>query len=288
MKKTLAIPALISIVMVSCRPKPIDIDIPQSKKAVTISSIAYDQHSAYISASYSISSMLAHGDTSMNFVDKMPADMLIDSALVLLTNENSTDTLYKIKPGVFGSRNLDLKYGQKYTLVLHDYKERTTVNAITTFLPKPVIKDISIQLSENATDTLTSIRVSIADATSESKYFVSYSTTRQLREGSKGEVKDLSAAHSFEPKRLQLFSGADADNGVLTKSFTCKAHKSDTLIVHVGNIDNAHYKYLEVYKKTGYLINQLSGEPINLPTNINTGFGYFSLHQLTSKVLVVY
>ena len=30
--------------------------------------------------------------------------------------------------------------------------------------------------------------------------------------------------------------------------------------------------------ETGYLVNQLTGEPVNLPSNMSNGYGYFTMH----------
>ena len=67
--------------------------------------------------------------------------------------------------------------------------------------------------------------------------------------------------------------------GELTQQYTLKLSPRDTLIVQVARIDEGYFKYLQTYKRTGYLINQLTGEPINLPTNIQTGYGYFAIYK---------
>ena len=87
--------------------------------------------------------------------------------------------------------------------------------------------------------------------------------------------QNMSAMATFEPKQLELLqSNATA---ALSHSFTIKASAGDTLVVQVCRVDGGYYKYLQAYKRTGYLINQLTGEPINLPTNVQTGYGYFAL-----------
>jgi hypothetical protein len=94
----------------------------------------------------------------------------------------------------------------------------------------------------------------------------------------------MSSLQVFEPKRLELLTDADAKGDIIDKSFELLVSPSDTVVVTVGKIENHYFKYLDAYKRTGYLINQLTGEPINLPTNISGGFGYFSLFVPQRKV----
>ena len=75
-----------------------------------------------------------------------------------------------------------------------------------------------------------------------------------------------------------LYSSKDAVNNKLMKTITLSAAGSDTIDVEIAKIDGGYYKYLDAYIKTGYLVNQLTGEPVNLPSNMSNGYGYFTMH----------
>jgi len=50
-----------------------------------------------------------------------------------------------------------------------------------------------------------------------------------------------------------------------------------TLIAYtLSNISPDYYKFLTTWKTSAQLFNQLTGEPINFPTNIKGGYGFFT------------
>lgn len=274
-KHTLSALALLAIIS-SCRPKPLDIEVPQSNPKVSITSVAYDNHTVFVSVGYSASSMTI-SDTSVNHPSSLPAEMQLDSATVIVSCEGKNDTLHKVRPGLYGSRTLNLNYSNRYTLIVIDHKYNSTTHSTTSFIPKANIGEVTTYRAE--ADSLVDLNIEIKDANAGKQYFVSYCTAKQMKEAAKGDVKKLKDIQAFEPKRLELLSGSEAKDNVIKKVIRVKAEVRDTLIVQIAQIENAHYKFLQAYKKTGYLINQLTGEPINLPTNIEPGFGYFSLYQ---------
>ncbi len=285
--QTLFVPAILIVSILSCRPKPIDIDVPQGPPRLVISSASLDDHSAVVSAGYSISSLSSLADSARGKnIASLPKDMLVDSGLVTITANGHTDTLQKISSGLFGSYSLHLQASVSYTLRVLDYRKNTEVVAVTYYYSKPVFDTIQPIVVRTATDTSVKLKVSTKGINAGDHYFISYATTRNVRDITKPiSYKNISSLASFVPKQLILFTGEDVAVGTPDKSFTLNVHGNDTLLVHIGHIDEAYYNYLTAYKRSGYLINQLTGEPINLPTNIVTGFGFFSLYTPTRLLL---
>ena len=60
--------------------------------------------------------------------------------------------------------------------------------------------------------------------------------------------------------------------------------RTDTIAVTLSNISEGYYKFLSTYLKSGNIINQITGEPIDYPTNVNNGYGYFSAHYPDVKI----
>jgi hypothetical protein len=162
--------------------------------------------------------------------------------------------------------------------VVKDYKTGKVASAVTTYFPKPALDTLSPEIIKGGTTPVVKLKMSISNVSPKEYYMVCYTTSDNVRQATTSVSASVSALTSFVPKRVELFTSDDAVNGRLSKNIVLNVTATDTLLVHCGRIDEAYYNYLAAYKRSGYLINQITGEPINLPTNINPGVGYFSLY----------
>lgn len=264
----------------ACRPKPIDIAVPQQTGTITISSVALNDHTIALAAGYSINSLVDLQDSLENEDNNsIPKSLLLDSATVTISeNGQMPVNLTRLSAGVFGSRDIKLQEGVKYTLSVADHKKNLAVTANTCFMPKPQLGKIVPEVIRNTSDSIIRLRVTLNDVKAGDHYFVFYNTAGNVRSDILGSGFSLSALRTFEPKHLELITAEGNANGNIDKTFTLSVKADDTISVTIGKIDGGYYKYLEAYKRTGFLINQLTGEPINLPTNVSDGYGYFSLY----------
>ena len=58
----------------------------------------------------------------------------------------------------------------------------------------------------------------------------------------------------------------------------------DSIAVILSHVTKGYFEFLNAFKKSGALINQLTGEPINYPTNVNNGYGYFNAYFPTTRI----
>jgi hypothetical protein len=63
-----------------------------------------------------------------------------------------------------------------------------------------------------------------------------------------------------------------------TKKLKSEIQPSDTIAVTLSNISEGYFKFLTAYRKSGSLFNQITGEPIDYPTNVVNGYGYFNTY----------
>ena len=270
--------AVIILILPGCKPKPIDIAIPQQPETITISSVALNDHTIAVAAGYSVNSLANLEDSLQNENrQSIPKGMLLDSAIVTISENGQIPyTLTQVSTGVYGSRDIKLREGVQYTLSVIDQKKNIAVTSSTCFVPKPQLDKVYPELIRNSSDTITKLHVHLKDVKAGEHYFMFYNTARNTRAYFMGSDMSMASLQAFEPKHLELFT--PGTGGQIEKVFTLSVKPDDTLNVTIGRIDDSYYKYLEAYKRTGYLINQITGEPINLPTNINNGFGCFSLY----------
>jgi hypothetical protein len=276
--------------LLGCRkPNPIDIAIPQSESKMVISSHVVNEHVIMVSAVYSIPSTARPTDVSSS--QQMAKEMLIDSALVVINEAGQPPVpMSKLSSVLYTVTNVTLKPGTEYTLTVTDCKKNVTTTAKTTYTTTSSLINIATSMAGTANDSLVNMSISIDDVNTGDRYFVSYSTLSQLRQTA-GSIKenitkaDMASLVSFEPKRIQLLENTTTGQNKITGSFAIKASHNDTLLIQVARVDDDYYKYLVAYKRTGYFLNQLTGEPINLPSNIKTGHGYFALYQTRELVV---
>jgi hypothetical protein len=271
---------LLFTALASCRPKPIDIEIPQQDARLVISASCINESTVVVAAAYSVTSLRNLEDTSEQ--GPVPKDMLVDSAIVTIAGAGQLpDTLTSVSSGIYGSRSLKLHPGIKYTLTVIDLKKNAAATATTVYMPKAEVESVTPEVIRYAEDTVIKLHVRIKNAQPGDRYFMSYNTLAQAREL---VLEPVSSLTSFSPKRIELFEESATDR-VITKTLLLDAMPRDTLAIHIGRVDQHYYKFLDAYKRTGYLINQVTGEPINLPTNISKGFGYFALYRPERRLI---
>lgn len=272
------LPALLPLVLLfSCQPKPLEIEVKQSAPQLTLSSATPDEHTVLVSAGYSINSMVSLGDT-VNGGKGLPDDMLLEEGVVTLAAEGRTpDTLYPVASGLYANRNLQLEKNASYTLTVYDRRKGVSGMASTPYFPLPAIDSLVPEVTRRKGDTGVILHIKLPEAGADDFYFVSYNTAAAERELHRSPYALAATLAAFSPKQLTLLSTADVKNGCIRRVIPLSCKGTDTLLVHTGKIDKAYFDYLTAYKKSGSLINQLTGEPINLPSNVVSGLGFFSL-----------
>jgi len=263
----------------ACRkPAPLDIEIPQDKPAMVISSFCPNNRAVFIAAGYSINSSV-NIDSVISGTRDVPAGMMIESARVTIEESGVPATLANltaIRKGIYGNTDVLLKPGQSYKVTIADDTKGITTSATTTYMPQPQVSKLTPERVIKNGDTVFKLHFAIENVAAEAHYYVSYTTSSARKKA--GTSKDIDAVHDFEAKKISLYSSADVVNNTINKTITLTAKANDTLHVEVARIEDGYRKYLEAYIKTGYLVNQLTGEPVNLPTNLSNGHGYFTLH----------
>lgn len=270
------------ITLFACRkPKPLDIAIPEKNNDAVVTSFATD-NVIVVSAGYSAQALKKLDDTAAGFI---PRDLLMDSAVVTIEQQGKQQyKLAKASNGLYVSDEIKLSERAEYKLMITDLKTGKITSAGTQYLPFTNEAEVKTTfIAGNGGDSLLNVHVAVNNVEANDKYFISYTTLEQLRKNTKlpelaSLNKGIKSIVSFEPKKIQLIDGNKALSGVLEHSFSINATRQDTMVIQIARIDEGYYNYLAAYKRTGYLINQLTGEPINLPSNIKPGYGYFALY----------
>ncbi|MGQ0828591.1 MAG: DUF4249 family protein, partial [Bacteroidota bacterium] len=111
-----------------------------------------------------------------------------------------------------------------------------------------------------------------------------------LKQPSKGGNLDISSYFGNGSNKIlsvfDLLNDASFTDGKLIKTtiISPMVKASDTIAVELAHISKGYYEFLTAYKRSSKLINQLTGEPINYPSNVQNGYGYFNAHYPDGKI----
>lgn len=276
MKSHIIIAALCTLIIACRKPAPLDITVPQSGKTIVVSSASPNSHTLIVAAGYTFHSAL-HADSVTDNQDALISKYMIDSGSATLSYDGNTELpLYRITKGVFARNDLLLQPGKSYTLTVVDNKNNIVTKGSATYMSPPVVNHVTPVKTLRGTDTVVQLNFELDNIQPGEYYYVSYKTNSATKHTPGGTKKDI--VHNFEPKKVLLYNNKDAINNKLSKTITLSSAGTDTIDVEIAKIDGGYYKYLDAYIKTGYLVNQLTGEPVNLPSNMSNGYGYFTMH----------
>lgn len=282
MKSNSFIILLVAVCFSSCYPEPIPITIEETKPKIAISSTAIDANTVMVIASYSINSLANVNYSTTGNSPLLPEGVLIEKALVTISDGTKIYTLDKIYSGVYVNSNMNLKEGMHYNLSVTDLAEGNKVSAHTIYYEAVTADKILPVVTRKTKDTTIQLKMRLLDNSTTLNYYVmAYDHVNPSTVPSPVNSSNFSIIDMDAVKKVEIFSSAEAVNGVIDKTFSILNTKpTDTLFVHYGKIDKGYFNYLNSYKKTGSLINQITSEPITLPTNIFTGFGFFALYNV--------
>lgn len=264
----------------SCRPDPIDIDVPPAEERLVIASQVIPNSIMVIGLTRSFSALDAGGQDD-TLQDDFLNRILVENAIVTVTHPGGVDTLYMLTPGVYASINVLLTSYGVYTVHAVDPSTGEEVTATTELLPQIQFDSIQpyISLDPITSDSAAFIHYEITDFPNEENYYVAC-YYRKSQDTSAFDLNNYFSQGTNELTNFDLITEQDFDqNGKLSRNQQLPTVSiNDTIACTVSHITKGYYEFLTAYKRSSSLFNQLSGEPINYPTNVMGGYGYFNTH----------
>lgn len=269
----------------SCRfnPNPLDVDIAEQPQKLVVSSFVLPPQEMVVTFTRTFSALL--GSDSINLRDDNVAKrVFVENGAVSITYRGKSVTLQPLAPGLYGSVDIEQWYNEKYTLRASDARTGQSVQAETVLLEPVPFDQVIPEQVRLLGDTLYSVRYRFTDRPNvENYYLVTYTNLRDLRNSTQTFSKNL---FNFQRSQFNVFSDrAEGDGKTINFQPNLSGKAGDTLVVALSNIPKGYYEFLAAYKRSGNLFSQLIGEPINLPSNVVGGYGYFAM--ILPKVEVV-
>ena len=278
MNKTLIISILSLLVFTNCRPDPIDIELPQAEKRLVISSQVIPGSIMVVTVSRSMDTKGFNIDAESPSQDLIN-QLLVDSGLVTISYNGITDTLFSAPgvPGVFLSVSTPQFLNTTYSLFAKDYNTGMEVTSSEFMLPQVALNRASASTDTAGIISTTTVNYDFNDPQNEDNwYMVNFYAQRDSNSMNGGF--DLTE-NSNVLKETIVLSDKNFTSPTFSGSHKLSDWNQDTLVVSISNISKGYYEYLNARLRSGGLFTSISREPVNHPTNIMGGYGFFTTHK---------
>lgn len=285
MRKTLLIvSAFIAMTFASCLPPTIDIDVEPAPPTLCIASLVLGNNGVVVGLTRSYSP-LERPPESDTLSDDLMEQILVTGATVTISYGAQTDTLTELAPGIYSNIFTTITEGETYTLRAVDPQMNLSVYAVTTMRPDVALDTVYPFIVRNNPDTMVYFHYKLRDNTSIGNYYV-INFIKKVQGDSAFDINSIFAAGSNEVlTEFELLDDQAFENGILEKDVRIfSAGPTDTVAVTVSEISKGYYEFLSALKRSSSIFNQLTGEPITYPSNVEGGHGYFTMHRTNSDL----
>lgn len=266
--------------LTSCAPDPIDITLPGHEPKLVVYSQVVPDHYMVVGVSKSFSSLAGHGD-SLSRDSAHLAGIIVEHALVTIRFADKVEILEHMGNGLYASTSVHQYYGQTYTLYIKDSVSGLSVTSTSRMLPMVDFDSIEPIVERKPGDTVITMHYSFRDVPGEDNFYMINMHVPQ--KDSTLSYSSLLSVKRKEPTMI-LLSDKMMTDGRFSMKQKLNVSARDTVAFTLSNISEDYFKFLTAYQKSGRLFNQITGEPINYPTNITGGYGFFTTHNPAIKV----
>ncbi len=260
-----------------CIPDPLPVDnIAKPVTKIVVSSQMVPNVGLVVLVTRTVSALEAGRDTDIN---TLLQQIVINDAIVTLNYGNNLETLQNRGSGLYSSANSQWTTGVEYTLnvVTPLFGEVTS----TALVPQQVaFASVGIKLYSTGYDSLLQVDYGLNDPSGKNFYMVSVQKFSM-----KQDVQSLLNPKIFTHLTDDLtFDGKRFDENF--KTLFQDFSKGDSVAVVMANVSEGYYKFLKL-RNDRFRFSDFSSEPLNYPSNIQGGYGFFNLHVPDVRVFVV-
>jgi hypothetical protein len=254
----------------SCMPEPLGISgLPVVQPQIVVSTQIVPDESLVVLLTKTFGALDADGDSD-------PAVLLnqiaVNDAVVTITGPQRTDTLLFLGLGFYGGLIIPFEAGQEYTLNVIS-ETLGEVRATTTVKPQVLFKEIEASLYYNGFgDTLAEISYSLVDPVGANWYMLNVQEVEQ-EDITENVLNPRAYTRLVDDKNFDGNTYAE-----ITRVFPRDYSEGDTIAVSLSNISEEYYTFIEKRIDNRYSFIEYLSEPVNYPTNVIGGKGYFNLY----------
>lgn len=254
----------------SCRPKDIDINVESEDSKLVVFSHVIPNSYMLISLTQSFSALEPQDSVTVE-------DLLVGGAAVSVKFNNETIEFYELAYGLYASVETPTTAGINYELTA--IKGNDTITALSTMLAQATLEEATPIITKTVTDTNTAIRVSFEDNPSEDNWYI----INVYKKGAAAETDGIDGVNFFGNGSNVLAKTVLLSDNEIPGMYTAtlnldNVHHTDSIVVTLSNIDEQYFNFLNLKQGTGNVFASLNLEPVNYPSNVNNGYGFFNTH----------
>ncbi len=276
-------PFLFVIILASCELFELPLKVDPADEALVISSVMIDNETMIVTATRSFSPLSGRSVNALE--EDLIASLFVSDGRILVSNSLTTDTLPTLGiPGFYGGESPESAAGSLVYLSVYDSTTGLSVQAIATRMLPISIDTATYENTRLGVFDLKRLRIFIDDPVGQN-YFALH--VYNVPVGG-DDLDSLFFRDSNLLLHSEVFTDRVAEERRIRRQIDLDPGLAgDTVIVVLSNIEEGYYRFLDARRRTGGLIASLANEPINAPTNIIGGYGYFSAHQLRATVVIL-
>jgi hypothetical protein len=173
-------------------------------------------------------------------------------------------------------------------LDVYDPLTNDSVYAITEILPRISLDSVFYTEEIEERDTTQIIYFSFADPQQNDNWYVfqAFDPTTYVDGFTNNPFELINGTNGVVFESLISDQVFDSTHYVGEAKFFEERIKSDTVAFFFSNISEEYFRFLDARQRTGSIISSAGNEPINHPTNVIGGLGYFNANN-PSVVFVI-
>jgi hypothetical protein len=258
------------LMMSACLPEPLEVTgIPVAKPQIVVSTQIIPDQSVVVLLTKTFGALDASGDSDpMELLDQIA----VNDAIVSISGPQGTYELQPLDHGAYGGLIIPFEVGQEYELrvvseSLGEVTAKTSVKPLITF------DEIEAELYYTGfDDTLAQITYRLQDPNDKNWYMLN------VQEVERNEITDdLLNPGSF----TRLLDDAEFETSNFQETFRVFPRDfipGDTIAVSLSNISKEYYDFINLRIDNRFSFVEYLSEPINYPSNVVGGKGFFNLY----------
>ncbi len=263
--------------MTGCIPDPLPVsNIVKPETKVVVSSQIVPGIGLVVFATKSVGALEAGNNSDPEVLLQQIA---ITNATVSLSHKGATQSFQNLGNGLYGSPNASFSAGDEYTLKVTT-TDLGTVNAATKVPQRVPFASVDVKPYRVGYDSLLQVDYSLNDPPGKNFYMISVQKFSQ-----KQDLQSIINPRLF----LHLTDDTEFDGKLYQNSFRTlfrSFSKGDSVSVMLASVAEDYYKFLKL-RNDRFRFSEFSSEPLNYPSNVQGGYGYFNLHVPDARIFVV-
>ena len=261
---------LFGVGLFSCLPEPLEVkNIPAVEPEIVVASQIIPDGTLLVMLTKTFGALEASGDSDP---EALLDQVAVSDALVTVSGPEGIYSLFSVGKGFYGGISIPFKEGEAYTLNVES-SSLGSVKATTRVLPQVKFEKIKAELYYNEfDDTLAEINYSIREPAGKNWYMINVQEVK---------LEDI-IKNAINPRTFTKIYQADGDHeSVFSEQFRVYPRDyapGDTIAVSISNISEEYHHFIQMRLDNRYSFLEFISEPINYPSNIEGGRGYFNLY----------